>query len=320
MPTEELSLDVAIGVTIPARDARGRAARLGPVLDEILSAHNYPPVIERLLAEALTLTALLGSLLKDPQGQMTLQAQTENGAIDLLVCDYLGGELRGYVRHDPERLADAGPNPSLFALFGKGYLAITFDQPVTDERYQGIVPLEGDSLGAGRAELFRPVGADPEPRPPRGGKARRPLVRRRHPVPAFAGRRGGAGADPHPARPSGLAARRDPRRIGEAGGADRSRRFRWTISSGGCSTRKRRCGPSRRSHLRRGCRCDPDYVRSVIARFPEEERQAMVGQDGFITVDCAFCSTELPDHAGRCVLGGLHRLALVKIFVLNGRR
>ena len=49
MPTEELSLDVAIGVTIPARDARGRATRLGPVLDEILSAHNYPPVIERLL-------------------------------------------------------------------------------------------------------------------------------------------------------------------------------------------------------------------------------------------------------------------------------
>ena len=149
-----LSLDVAIGVTIPARDARGRAARIGPVLDSILSAHNYPAVVERLLAEALILTALLGSLLKDPQGQMTLQAQTENGAIDLLVCDYLGGELRGYVRHDPERLADLGPNPSLFALFGKGYLAITFDQPVSDERYQGIVPLEGESLARAAESFF----------------------------------------------------------------------------------------------------------------------------------------------------------------------
>jgi molecular chaperone Hsp33 len=47
-------------------------------------------------------------------------------------------------------------------------------------------------------------------------------------------------------------------------------------------------------HLARGCRCDPDYVRSVIARFPEEERQAMVGPDGLITVDCAFCSTTFP--------------------------
>jgi molecular chaperone Hsp33 len=43
--------------------------------------------------------------------------------------------------------------------------------------------------------------------------------------------------------------------------------------------------------LRKGCRCDPEYVRSVIARFPEEERAAMAGDDGLIRVDCAFCST-----------------------------
>ena len=46
--------------------------------------------------------------------------------------------------------------------------------------------------------------------------------------------------------------------------------------------------------LSKGCRCNPDYVKSVIARFPEEERQAMVGDDGFITVDCQFCSTKFP--------------------------
>ena len=132
-----LNLDAALGVTIPARHARGRAVRLGASIDAILANHAYPPVIETLLAEALALTALLGSLLKDG-GQMTLQAPTENGVVDLLVCDYLDGELRGYVRHDPERLAEAGPNPSLFALFGKGYLAITFDQASTKERYQEI--------------------------------------------------------------------------------------------------------------------------------------------------------------------------------------
>src|ERR1044071_6327246 len=140
MPTVELHTDVALGVAIPARNARGRLARLGPVVDQVLASHRYPPVIEKLLAEALVLTALLGSLLKEPEGQITLQAQTEAGIIDLLVCDYLGGELRGYIRHDPQRLAEAGPNPSLFALFGRGYLAITFDHPVMNERYQGIVP------------------------------------------------------------------------------------------------------------------------------------------------------------------------------------
>jgi len=154
MQAIELGTDVALGVTIPARNARGRVARIGPALDAVLANHGYPPVIERLLAEALVLTALLGSLLKDPGGQMTLQAQTENGIVDLLVCDYLGGELRGYVRHDSERLAEAGPTPSLFALFGKGYLALTFDQPATDERYQGIVPLEGSSLAEAAQSYF----------------------------------------------------------------------------------------------------------------------------------------------------------------------
>ena len=136
MPTTELTIDAALGVAIPSRNARGRIARLGPVLDVILASHEYPPILEQLLAEALTLTALLGSLLKEPKGQLTLQAQTEGGIIDLLVCDYLGGELRGYVRCDRERLADASKSPTLQELFGKGYLAITFDQPVANERYQ----------------------------------------------------------------------------------------------------------------------------------------------------------------------------------------
>jgi len=108
----------------------------------------------KILAEALTLTALLGSLLKEPQGQLTLQAQTEGGIIDLMVCDYLGGELRGYIRHDPERLAAAPEAPTLRELFGKGYLAITFDQPLAKERYQGIVPLEGKNLGEAAQSYF----------------------------------------------------------------------------------------------------------------------------------------------------------------------
>src|SRR6185437_15270207 len=77
MPPVQLNTDVAIGVAIPSRNARGRIARLSSVVDSILGSHNYPRVIETLLAEALTLTALLGSLLKEPQGQLTLQAQTE---------------------------------------------------------------------------------------------------------------------------------------------------------------------------------------------------------------------------------------------------
>jgi hypothetical protein len=38
----DANLDQAIGFTIPSRSARGRIVRLGPLLDEILSAHDYP--------------------------------------------------------------------------------------------------------------------------------------------------------------------------------------------------------------------------------------------------------------------------------------
>src|SRR5512139_2955356 len=148
------NLDLAVGFTIPHRHARGRFVRLGPVLDQVLAAHDYPAPIARILSEALTLTALLGAMLKDAGGQLTLQAQTERGIIDLLVCDYRGGELRGYVRFDAERLSSEPSLPSLFALFGKGYLAITFDQAVSGERYQGIVPLEGSSLADAAQSFF----------------------------------------------------------------------------------------------------------------------------------------------------------------------
>jgi molecular chaperone Hsp33 len=51
--------------------------------------------------------------------------------------------------------------------------------------------------------------------------------------------------------------------------------------------------------LSKGCRCDPDYVQSVIARFPAEDRAEMVGDDGLIRVDCAFCSSSFPVDPAR---------------------
>ncbi len=116
---EAANLDIAVGFTLPHRSARGRIVRLGPLLDQVLSAHDYPAPIARILSEALTLTALLGATLKDAGGQLTMQAQTESGVIDLMVCDYRGGELRGYVRFDPDRLAEIPVVPTLEALFGR---------------------------------------------------------------------------------------------------------------------------------------------------------------------------------------------------------
>ena len=293
MQKEVLSTDVVLGVTIPARNARGRAARIGPVLETILGKHDYPPVVEVLLAEALTLTALLGSLLKDPGGQMTLQAQTENGAVDLLVCDYLGGEMRGYVRHDPARLAEAGPNPSLFSLFGNGFLAITFDQPATKERYQGIVPLEGDSLAAAAQSYFSQseqvpsiVRLSAEKRD--GGWTAGGILFQHLPEGEEGRERLHTRLD-HPDWPhvAILAGSVKPDEL-----TDRELALDdliWRLFHEEAEVRT-----YQPVLLSRGCRCDPDYVRSVIARFPAEEREAMVGEDGLIRVDCEFCSQSFP--------------------------
>jgi molecular chaperone Hsp33 len=290
MPSVQLKTDVALGVSIPSRNARGRIARLGPVVDAVLSSHHYPPVIERLMAEALVLTALFGSLLKEPEGQVTLQAQTEAGIIDLMVCDYLAGELRGYIRHDPERLAEAGPHPSLFALFGKGYLAITFDQPASKERYQGIVPLEGESLAQAAQSFFAQSEQIPS------------IVR------LAAEKRAGhwtAGGLLFQHLPEGEEGRDrihtrldhpDWPHVAVLAGSVKGEELTdpalplddllWRLFHEEDEVRTLTATP-----LTRGCRCDPDYVRSVIARFPEEERAEMVGEDGLIRVDCEFCSS-----------------------------
>ena len=164
----ETFADQPLRFSIPSRNARGRLLRLDGVLNEILSAHKYPALIEKTLAEALVLTALLGSSLKDAGGQLTIQAQTEDGAIKLLVCDYKDGALRGYVQHDAEKLALLPPDATLFGLFGKGYLAITFDRDTPEERTAGYKEraLSGHRSArrgkpvAGGGALFRAVRAD----------------------------------------------------------------------------------------------------------------------------------------------------------------
>ncbi|MDX3884463.1 MAG: Hsp33 family molecular chaperone HslO [Sphingomonas sp.] len=283
-------VDHALAFTIPSRHARGRIVRLGPVLDGVLSAHGYPPAIGRLLAEALTLTALLGSTLKDAGGQLTVQAQTEGGVVDLLVCDYRGGEMRGYVRHDADRLAEMPADPSLFALFGRGYLAITFDQAATGERYQGIVPLEGGSLAAAAESYFNQSDQLPS------------LVRLAT---------GGNDRDGHVA--GGILIQHLPE--GEEGRERlhvRQNHEEWdhVVALAGTITDAELIDGAlpldgiawRLFHeedevrvlpliaLSQNCRCNADHIRSVIARFPADERAEMADSDGMIHVDCEFCS------------------------------
>jgi molecular chaperone Hsp33 len=297
MTQSETFADRPLRFSIPDMHARGRVLRLDAVLNDILSAHAYPALVEKTLAEALVLTALLGATLKNAEGQLTLQAQTENGAISMLVCDYKDGDLRGYAQFDAIKLAELPPDATLFGLFGKGYLAITFDRnaPVDEGggRYQGIVPLEGDSLGAAATSYF----AQSEQIPtlikvavghiadrciaggfliqhlPEGEEGRERLhVRMDHPEWEHVGMLSST------LTAAELTDRKLP-----------LEEIIWRLFHEEQQVRIETGGA-----MEKGCRCDPDHIRSVIARFPAAERREMVDETGDIVVNCEFCSRRFP--------------------------
>lgn len=142
--------DTALPFEIGSLDLRGRLTKLGPALDEVLTKHDYPPPVGKLLGEAIVLTTLLGSSLKF-EGRFTLQTQTD-GPVSLMVVDFLAPDrLRAYARFDAARLTRGQDSA---ALLGRGHLAMTIDQGPDMSRYQGLVALEGGTLEDAAHEYF----------------------------------------------------------------------------------------------------------------------------------------------------------------------
>jgi molecular chaperone Hsp33 len=282
--------DLAVGFIIPGRSLRGRVVRLDAVVNDVLSAHAYPPVIERLVAEALVLAVLLGTMLKDDGGQLTLQAQTDNGAVTLLVADYKAGAVRGYAQYDADRLAELGEAPSLFGLFGKGFLALTFDLAATGERYQGIVPLEGDSL-AQAAELYFaqseqiPSMAQIAVRHDASGSCMAAGLLLQHMPEGEVGRERLHVRHDHP---DWEHARIMAGTLRDAELTDPALSLRdlvWRLFHEEGEIRV-----TEDSAIAKGCRCDLGHFVRVLSGFPETERVDMADAARRIMVDCAFCS------------------------------
>jgi molecular chaperone Hsp33 len=146
------SEDYSARFVIETHPVHGRLVRLGEALDEILRAHNYPDVVATLLSEACVLAVIVGASLKF-EGRLILQAQG-SGAVRYVVADYdTKGGLRGFCRFDEDEVnalieANEGSFQSLGAqaLLGEGTFIMTLDPTDTGQRYQGITPIEGESL------------------------------------------------------------------------------------------------------------------------------------------------------------------------------
>lgn len=292
-PTDALApaADRSLGFTVSARSVRGRVVRLDAALNAVLAAHDYPLPVARLLAEALTLTALLGATLQEGAAQLTLQAQSSGGAVDLLVCDYRAGSVRGYVRFDRE--AEIADDLDLPGLFGAGHLAITLEPTAGTERYQGIVPLEGGSLSDAITGYFEgseqlptlvrvAVGGSPATGWIAGGILVQHLAKAE-----LGGERLSVAIEEGRAHPDWEHVVALASTVSEAELTDpalSAETLLWRLFHEEEVRVFEGLAPTR------GCRCSPAHIAMVLGKFPEAERDQMRGDDGKIRVDCEFCA------------------------------
>lgn len=293
--------DRLLGFTVPARGARGRVVRLDGAatgaLGEILAAHAYPEPIARLLAETLALTAMLGALFRPEAGQLTVQAKGRGGPVELLVCDYAEGALRGYASQDLDRrFPPVEERATLAQMLGQGHLVITLDQTASAERYQGIVELGSTTLEAAAQGYFEhseqlptlvrlAAVRDRDGRWQAGGMILQQMARGEVGAARLHVASDGADSDAEDwAHVTALAATVSDAELCD--GALALEDLLWRLFH----EEEVRVLPA--VSLTRGCRCSEERIRRVLEQFPEEERAEMRNPQGLISVDCEFCSRQ----------------------------
>ncbi|PZQ62635.1 MAG: Hsp33 family molecular chaperone [Phenylobacterium zucineum] len=148
--------DIVGAFQIEGEPVRGRLARLGPAIDQILRGHDYPEPVANLLGEACALAALVGSNLKF-DGRLIVEARGA-GPVRYVVADYdTSGGLRGYCRFAPDEVAEVSQGfqrPGAKTLLGEGVFMMTVDQGSEMDRYQGVTSIDGETLALCAEQYF----------------------------------------------------------------------------------------------------------------------------------------------------------------------
>ncbi len=289
VPQQTVPLDdLAAPFQIDHEPVRGRLVRLGPAIDEILTRHAYPAPVANLLGETCALAALVGASLKF-EGRLIVQAQGD-GPVSYVVADYdTGGGLRGYCRYDAERLEavdDGARALGARALMGEGVFVMTIDQGADMERYQGVTPIEGETLALCAERYF----AQSEQTPTRVRLA----VGRADVGEGPKWRAGGLmlqNIAEDDARGATAEAWTEAQFLFETVGEDElvdpslspeTLLYRLFHERG---VRLFAARP-----LRAFCRCSEDRILTVLKSFDAAERAEMVEGDGHIHVTCEYCA------------------------------
>lgn len=280
--------DVVLPFQVADTAVRGRVVRLAGAIDEILSVHGFSDPLSELLGEAVSLVAMMGASLKF-DGKLIFQAQG-NGPVSLIVADYTaGGNLRATAKTSAESL----PRGSR-ALLGDGSIVMTIDQGPDMDRYQGVTPLEGESLAEVAAAYF-------------AQSEQIPTI-----VKLSVGRIHIPGEGEH-WRAGGLMAQFVPQEGGGERGVaaalagedretwERAQAFIETVQPDELLDPQisaetllyrlfhedgvRVFDPS---PLQAACSCNAEKISAVLSRYSEDDLRDMV-EDGSITVTCEFC-------------------------------
>ena len=130
-------------------NTRGEWVHLDATWQEVLSRADYPKPVREVLGQALAAVVLLSATVKH-QGAIVLQIRSD-GPVHLLVVQATPeGDVRGLARWSREPTGE-----DLQAVFGQGQIVITMESATNNERYQGIIALEGDTLAAALEHYFQ---------------------------------------------------------------------------------------------------------------------------------------------------------------------
>jgi molecular chaperone Hsp33 len=280
--------DLAAPFQIENSSVRGRLVRLGPAIHEVLTRHDYPAAVANLLGETCALAALVGSSLKF-EGRLMVQAQG-SGPVSFVVADFdTSGSLRGYCRYDEARLGEAGEGYHPLgakALLGEGVFMMTIDQGADMDRYQGVTPIEGETLALCAERYF----AQSEQTPTRVRLA----VGQADTGEGPRWRAGGVllqNIAEDAARGATAEAWREAEFLFETIGEDEL--IDPTLKPETLLYRlfhERGVRLFRSRPLSAFCRCSRERIVTVLKAFDPNERAEMVEPDGRIHVTCEYCS------------------------------
>jgi len=130
---------------------RGHLVHLDAAWRALIEHRDYPDVIRETLGEAVVASLLLAATIKF-EGVLSLQLQG-NGPMHLLLAQCTSGlGVRGLARY--RDLGDA-PEADIRKLIGEGNLTVTLETDDGAQRYQGIVPIEGERLAESLQAYFQ---------------------------------------------------------------------------------------------------------------------------------------------------------------------